>query len=72
LIVTGIQQRLVVTATHQDKRRIMCPHGIGDKDGKLNLLFSSLRMKARGACHPVAKYAARIKGSALIELNCPT
>lgn len=39
LIVTAIQERLIVTATYQEKKRIMCPHVIGHKDGKLNALF---------------------------------
>jgi hypothetical protein len=39
LIVAAIQQQLVVTAIYQAKRRILCPHAIGDKDGKLNVLF---------------------------------
>jgi len=39
LIVTAIQQQQVVTAIYHDKRRVMCPHAIGNKDGKLNVLF---------------------------------
>src|SRR5438477_8110961 len=39
LIVTAIRQQRVVTAIYQGKRRITCPHAIGDKDGKLNVLF---------------------------------
>ncbi len=39
LIVTAIQQQLIVTANYQDKRRIMCPHVIGHKHGRLNVLF---------------------------------
>ena len=39
LIITAIQQQLIVTAVYQEKKRIMCPHMIGHKDGRLNVLF---------------------------------
>jgi len=39
LIVAAIQKRLIVTAMYQDRQRIMCPHVIGHKDGRLNALF---------------------------------
>jgi hypothetical protein len=39
IIVTSIQQRLVVTAMYQGYERVMCPHVIGYKKGVLNALF---------------------------------
>ena len=39
IIVSAIQQKLVVTAMYQEYERIMCPHVIGYKDGVLNALF---------------------------------
>ena len=36
LIVSAIQQKLVVTAMYQGCERIMCPHVIGTKNGSLN------------------------------------
>src|SRR5258708_31136384 len=46
-IVTGIQQKLIVTATYHDQRRIMCPHAIGHKDGRLNVLFFQFAGESR-------------------------
>ena len=39
LIVNAIQLRLIVTAMYQGRQRVMCPHVIGHKDGRLNALF---------------------------------
>ena len=39
LIVTAIQQKLIVTAMYQGYERVMCPHVIGYKAGRLNALF---------------------------------
>ena len=39
LIITAIQNRLIVTAMYQGYTRVMCPHVIGYKDRQLNALF---------------------------------
>ncbi len=39
IVVRAIQEKLVVTAMYQGYERIMCPHVIGYKAGRLNALF---------------------------------
>ena len=39
VIVAAIQQKLVVIANYQGYERLMCPHVVGHKGGRLNALF---------------------------------
>jgi len=52
LILTAIQNKLIVTATYQGKLRIMCPHVIGDKDGTLNALFFQFAGESKSGLPP--------------------
>jgi len=52
LIATAIQQRLIVTAIYQDKKRIMCPHMLGYKNERLNVLFFQFAGESKSGLPP--------------------
>jgi hypothetical protein len=52
LIVSAIQQKLIVTATYQGHERIMCPHVIGTKNGNLNAFFFQFAGESKSGLQP--------------------
>jgi hypothetical protein len=52
LIVSAIQQKLVVTAIYQGYERIMCPHVIGNKNGSLNAFFFQFAGGSKSGLQP--------------------
>ena len=57
LIVTAIQQKLIVTAMYQGLTRIMCPHVIGYKGGtKLNALFFQFAGESKSGLPPSGQW----------------
>ena len=56
LIVTAIQNKLIVTAIYQGYPRVMCPHVVGYKHGKqgqeLNALFFQFAGESKSGLPP--------------------
>jgi hypothetical protein len=71
LIVSAIQQRLVVTAMYQGYERIMRPHVIGRKNGILNALFFQFAGGSKSGLRPGGQWRC-VHVDDLTQVSCVT
>lgn len=69
LIVSAIEQKLVVTAMYQGYERIMCPHIIGHKKGVLNALFFQFAGGSKSGLPPGGQWRC-IHVDDLTQISC--